>query len=265
MPAALDEGTDGNVQRSSHGVAGAATSKAAPKRPSASSISAGPAVSAGAMRRTLPAPAVRTRRPWSCAARCTAPQTTASGKTTPLSSPSPRTARPRGSARRRRPARKRSPISWTFCRKGCWLTRSRVWFAAAHTRGAPAKVLPWSPGAMALATLSFINTAPMGKPPARGFASVVMSGTTPLISLAKRCPVRPRPHWTSSNTRTAPTSSQRCRSAAKNSVVPGTTPPSPCMGSTKTAHVVSSTDTSSGVLLNGRNLTDGMSGWKGAL
>ncbi len=38
--------------------------------------------------------------------------------------------------------------------------------AAWHTSGLPAKVDPWSPGAMASATCCFTSTAPMGSPPA---------------------------------------------------------------------------------------------------
>ena len=48
----------------------------------------------------------------------------------------------------------------------------------------------------------------MGRPPARGFASVRMSGTTPECWNANIFPVRPRPHWISSKTSSAPRSRQ---------------------------------------------------------
>ena len=56
---------------------------------------------------------------------------------------------------------------------------SRTATAALQTRGPPAKVLPWSPYFIAEATLSVTSTAPMGKPPARGLASVIISGNIP--------------------------------------------------------------------------------------
>ena len=56
---------------------------------------------------------------------------------------------------------------------------SRTARAALQIRGLPEKVLPWSPKFMAEATRSVTRTAPIGKPPARGLASVIMSGNTP--------------------------------------------------------------------------------------
>jgi hypothetical protein len=45
------------------------------------------------------------------------------------------------------------------------------------------------------------------------------------------------PHWTSSNTSTAPVSSQRLRRARRNSRPRSNAPPTPCTGSTTTAAV----------------------------
>ncbi len=42
--------------------------------------------------------------------------------------------------------------------------------AAWQTRGLPANVLPWSPGAITAATCSLSSTAPMGRPPAVAWA-----------------------------------------------------------------------------------------------
>mmetsp|Transcript_45835 Transcript_45835/g.113916 ORF Transcript_45835/g.113916 Transcript_45835/m.113916 type:complete len:201 (-) Transcript_45835:515-1117(-) len=90
---------------------------------------------------------------------------------------------------------------------------------------------------MALATSSVMRTAPIGKPPANGLARVMMSGDTPACWCPHSFPVRPRPHCTSSNTSTAPLLSQSSRRPFRNPTSAGFTPPSPCTGSTNTAHV----------------------------
>ena len=77
----------------------------------------------------------------------------------------------------------------------------------------------------------------MGSPPASGLASVMMSGDTPYTVWPHSSPVRPRPHCTSSYTNSAPASSHSLRRPARNSGVAGVQPPSPCTGSTNTAHV----------------------------
>uniref|UniRef100_A0A7C8Z8G3 Uncharacterized protein n=1 Tax=Opuntia streptacantha TaxID=393608 RepID=A0A7C8Z8G3_OPUST len=89
---------------------------------------------------------------------------------------------------------KYSPLFDTLAKKSGFEILSRTAIAALHTRGPPAKVLPWSPGFMAAETLSVTRTAPIGMPPARGFASVIISGYTPNASCAQRLPVLPRPH-----------------------------------------------------------------------
>mmetsp|Transcript_23383 Transcript_23383/g.53962 ORF Transcript_23383/g.53962 Transcript_23383/m.53962 type:complete len:206 (-) Transcript_23383:871-1488(-) len=185
-------------------------------------------VSGGVRRITLPLPAVRTKSPASCEYCWIFVHSSASGNTTPTSNPSPRTATsPRLANILVRPSLRKAPLCDTRVRNSVSLSTSNVKLAAAHTSGEPAKVLPWSPGLMCLAILSLTSTAPTGIPPARGLARVNISGTTPFNSYAKRCPVLPSPHWTSSKTRSAPTSLQRLRKACKNSVLAGMTPPSP--------------------------------------
>lgn len=61
-------------------------------------------------------------------------------------------------------------------------TLSKTAIAAAHTRGPPANVLPWSPLLMAAFTRSVTSVAPIGRPPARGLARVIMSGVTSYAS-----------------------------------------------------------------------------------
>ena len=59
---------------------------------------------------------------------------------------------------------------------------------------------------------------------------------TPEASKAKRSPVRPSPHWISSKMSNAPVRLQAARTPLKKSGVARLTPPSPCTGSTMTAH-----------------------------
>ncbi len=73
---------------------------------------------------------------------------------------------------------------------------SKTASAAWHTSGPPANVLPWSPLAIVEATASVTRTAPIGSPPANGFASVMISGFTSKASWAQSLPVRPSPHCT---------------------------------------------------------------------
>src|SRR5437870_2406577 len=81
------------------------------------------------------------------------------------------------------------------------------------------------------------SSAPIGRPPARGFASVRISGTTPVCSWANSVPVRPRPHCTSSKITATPRESHNSRTNPSHSASSGRTPPSPCTGSTMTAAV----------------------------
>ena len=59
------------------------------------------------------------------------------------------------------------------------------------TNGPPPNVVPWSPGCIASATARVIRMAPIGSPPAIGFAVVRMSGVIPDGSCAQNVPVRP--------------------------------------------------------------------------
>ena len=79
--------------------------------------------------------------------------------------------------------------------------------------------------------------APIGMPLASALASEKASGRMPCFCQANQLPVRPMPHWTSSQSRSRFFSSQRARSPRMNSVVAGTRPPSPCTGSRMTATV----------------------------
>ncbi len=81
---------------------------------------------------------------------------------------------------------------------------SRVFRAAAQTRGEPPKVVAWLPGARARATSSLSMIAPMGSPAARALAEVMMSGLSPKCSWAQNRPVLPIPVWTSSITKSSP-------------------------------------------------------------
>ena len=55
---------------------------------------------------------------------------------------------------------------------------------------------------------SMISARPItpesGRPAAIDFATVIRSGSTPKCSIANMCPVRPKPVWTSSATKTIP-------------------------------------------------------------
>lgn len=57
------------------------------------------------------------------------------------------------------------------CRKEGSAMMSTTVSAARVTRGFPANVDPWSPGAMASATACFTSTAPMGSPPGQQHSS----------------------------------------------------------------------------------------------
>ena len=81
------------------------------------------------------------------------------------------------------------------------------------------------------------------------------SGLTPLFSKAKKCPLRPMPHWTSSSISSAPRSVQSARSSCRKLSSAGKMPPSPCIDSINTAATVSSTSLSKlSMLLSWPNL-----------
>ena len=132
--------------------------------------------------------------------------------------------------------RRYSPIISAFFIKPASI-RSIVANDAAQDTGLPPNVLPWLPGGQVIA-LSFAIMAPIGIPEPNPFASVIISGTTPQFSIAKYFPVRPLPDWISSSTIMIPNSSQKERTCSKNSSGGTMYPPSPCMGSTKTAAMV---------------------------
>mmetsp|Transcript_16513 Transcript_16513/g.41203 ORF Transcript_16513/g.41203 Transcript_16513/m.41203 type:complete len:213 (-) Transcript_16513:785-1423(-) len=186
---------------------------------------------------TSPLPAVMASTPSSRAASTTGPAMMSS--CTPHSRPTPRTSFTCGfwPMVRRSPERRRCPLASTDARNAGSAMTSNTVHAAWHTSGLPANVEPWSPGRITSATCCFMSTAPMGRPPASGLASVIMSGATPYSSWPHSLPVRPSPHCTSSNTSSAPASSHSLRRPARNSFCAGVTPPSPCTGSTNTAAV----------------------------
>ena len=92
-----------------------------------------------------------------------------------------------------------------------------------------------------------------------------MSGTTPECWNANIFPVRPRPHWISSKTRSAPRSRQMASRPFRNSGVAGRIPPSPCTGSIITAAVLSLTAAATAARsFRGTKRTPGTSGSKGS-
>jgi hypothetical protein len=62
--------------------------------------------------------------------------------------------------------------------------------AARVTRGFPAKVEPWSPGAMASATCCFTSTAPMGRPPLQTHAHQPVNLASQGYSTGWECPLQ---------------------------------------------------------------------------
>jgi len=100
------------------------------------------------------------------------------------------------------------------------------------------------------------SSAAHGNPLPSAFAVVIMSGVTPYIFAANGWPTRPIPHCTSSKISTVPVSSQRRRSASRNSLPRSTAPASPCTGSTMTAAVLSVTNPGiASILPRGMKLT----------
>ena len=158
----------------------------------------------------------------------------------PHMNPVPRTARtrPPRAAIARNASPSHSPSPRTRVSSDRSLSRSSTCSATAATTGPPPNVEPWSPGWIAAAISSDISTAPIGSPPASGFASVIRSGAIPVCSCANSAPVRPRPHCTSSRISAAPCSRVRARNPARNSGASTRTPPSPCTGSAMTAATV---------------------------
>src|SRR3954470_4378276 len=203
-------------------------------RATASSISSGETVSGGSSR-TVSGPVALTT------SRCSSSRRRARPGPSPLAkasiSPAPRTSSPTP----RRPMASRSPFSATPRRNRSSSTTSSTVLAADVTSGPPAKVEPWSPGWNSSACSGPATQAPIGRPPPSPFAMVITSGITPACSQAQSEPVRPMPHWISSNTSSAPWRSQASRAAASTSCSTGWMPDSPWMTSQITAAVSSLT------------------------
>src|SRR5437660_1053340 len=200
------------------------------------SSSCGVMTSGGTSRSTF-APAVRTSSPRSRAA--VTHGAAGSASSSPHISPRPRASRT-FAERLARPASRapsHSPFCRTAARKSGWAMVRTTSSATLATRGPPPNVVAWSPGLSALAIASRSSTAPIGRPPASGLASVSTSGTTPVCSYANSVPVRPSPHCTSSKMTATPRESHNSRRKPSHSGSIGRTPPSPCTGSTITAAV----------------------------
>ncbi len=117
-------------------------------------------------------------------------------------------------------------------------TRSIVARAASQATGFPPKVLPWLPDVQ-LMIFFLAMTAPKGRPEAKPLARRITSGSTLKFSMAKNFPVRPMPDWISSMTRRISCFLVNSRIFRWNSGGGTMYPPSPCMGSTKTAAISS--------------------------
>ena len=112
--------------------------------------------------------------------------------------------------------------------------------AAAHATGLPPYVPPSPPAWTESITSARPVTAASGSPPAIPLAVVTRSGTTPSWSLANQSPVRAKPVWISSAMKRMPCS--RHHAATRASQPGGGTmkPPSPWIGSMRTAAQLSS-------------------------
>src|SRR4028119_1108916 len=191
-------------------------------------------VSGGANRRVAP-PTRFTSKPSSRQCSKTDRASSGSLRSNPTSNPSPRTSAPgTRSASTSSAFFSTLPLNRTSSRNSSSSTTPSTALTAAIASGLPPKVEPWLPGPSA-ANGSLASTAPTGNPPPRPFALARTSGTTPIPWYAYRCPVRPAPVWTSSQTRTAPSRSHRSRRPCRKPSGATFTPPSPWIGSTKMA------------------------------
>ncbi len=111
----------------------------------------------------------------------------------------------------------------------------------AQAMGPPPKVVPRSSVRRCAATWPAISSAEHGKPAPSALAVVSMSGAMPCMFAANGKPVRPIPHWTSSQMSSAPAWIVRARSAARYVAPRSTAPATPCTGSTITAAVSAET------------------------
>src|SRR6478752_3751898 len=130
----------------------------------------------GGSSRTVYSPAVSTSRPFACASLTTCAAVPITSK--PQMKPVPRTCRMRLVRCAISPSScpNQAPVSRTCARSAGSDNRSSTCSATDATKGPPPNVVPWSPYCMALAMASVISTAPIGRPPASGLASVTMSG-----------------------------------------------------------------------------------------
>lgn len=74
------------------------------------------------------------------------------------------------------------PLASTFCRKAGLAMRSSMTLAPAQATGLPPKVEPWLPVPKWGFRASVVRQAPMGRPPPRPLARVMMSGWMPKCS-----------------------------------------------------------------------------------
>src|SRR5689334_11121970 len=144
--------------------------------------SSGSVITSGGMIRITSGPAVSTSRPRSRAAVTNG--AAGSDSSRPHRSPRPRTALTRRAAPASRPSRapNQSPLRRTSARNSGSARVRSTSSATPATSGPPPNVVAWSPGLSAAATALVTSTAPIGSPPASGFASVRMSGMTPVCS-----------------------------------------------------------------------------------
>ena len=119
---------------------------------------------------------------------------------------------------------------------------SRTARPSRQATGLPPKVVPWWPGFTSPSIRGPVEDRAEREAAAERLGERARRrGRRPSAWKAKRWPVRPRPHWISSKTRTAPVASASSRAVRRNSVESGTIPPSPWIGSRKIADVVPST------------------------
>ena len=159
--------------------------------------------------------------------------------------------------------RRYSPCSRQFSSTPSLSNASCTASAAAETSAVPPKVLAWVPGVSVSAYLRFVMKPPIGRPFAIALAIENASGSTPKLCQAKRVPIRPMPHCTSSKSSRMSFSSQSARTCFRYSRSAGRMPPSPCTGSRTTAQVLSLTAFfSASISLNGTCRKPGISGSK---
>src|SRR5713101_5220975 len=102
---------------------------------------------------------------------------------------------------------------------------------AEQHKGLPPKVLECSP-TFSEDMISLVDkVAPIGSPPARPLATVIISGVTFQCSPAHIFPVRPNPDWISSKISSEPLSVQSSLSCGRKESGGMWTPLSPCTGS----------------------------------